>query len=96
MTRTWLFGEAEYESTENFKENFLRLFKCGEACGYMTEAKPNLSKGVNHRILVMDGSDLEHVEMFFDGDKLLKILKIQYTDRTGSMEVYSREEIGIN
>ncbi len=97
MTRTWLFGEAEYESTENYKENFIRLFKCGEACGYMIEAKPDKNfRTKSDRILVMDGADLEHVEMFFEGDKLLIIHKTQYTDRTGEMEVISREELVIN
>jgi len=97
MTRTWLFGEAEYESTENYRENFLRLFKCGEACGYMIEAKPYSGVGsVMNRTLVLDGSDLEHVVLAFKGDELIKIFKRQYTDRTGKMELVSKEELVIN
>lgn len=97
MTRTWLFGEAEYESTENYRENFLRLFKCGEACGYMIEAKPHPGvSSLMDRTLVMDGSDLEHVVLAFKGDDLVKIYKRQYTDRTGKMELVSNEELVIN
>ncbi len=78
-------------------ENFMRLFKCGEACGYMIEAKPATNvRTASDRILVLDGVDMEHVEMFFEGDKLLMILKIQSTDRTGEIEIISREELVIN
>ena len=91
MTRTWLFGEAEYESTENFQENFDRLFKTAEACGYMIE---ETGQGQSKNI-VLDGSDLEHVVIKFFGSKPYKILKRQYTDRTGELELVSKGEIVI-
>ena len=72
MTRTWLFGEAEYESTETFEENFKRLWDCGEQCGYMTYKK-NYRNG-NHAIL-MDGGDEEHVRMLFNNK--FEITKIE-------------------
>ena len=93
MTRTWLFGEAEYESNENFHENFVRLFKTAEACGYMIEDKEG--EGGTKQI-VLDGSDLEHVVIRFLGDKVIGITKRQYTDRTGEMKLFSREEIVVN
>ena len=94
MTRTWLFGEAEYESTESFDENFKRLWDCGEACGYMVEVeKHNVT-----RVIVIDGADLEHVRITFEGDKVTKIKKWQYTDRDGEMELklVNEEQLVIN
>ncbi|MEK0338038.1 MAG: hypothetical protein QQN41_11450 [Nitrosopumilus sp.] len=93
MTRTWLFGEAEYESTESFEENFKRLWDCGEACGYMVEVE---KKDDEFKTIVIDGSDLEHVRIKFQGDKVIRIIKRQYTDRTGEIKLYSREEIVVN
>ena len=93
MTRTWLFGEAEYESTENFHENYKRLWDCGEACGYMVDVE---KKSEEFQTIVIDGSDLEHVRIKFQGDKVLRITKWQYTDRTGEMELIGKEEIVVN
>jgi len=93
LTRTWLFGEAEYESTETFQENYDRLFGCCEACGYMIESQK--AKGGTTAI-ILDGADLEHVVIRFLGDKVIGITKRQYTDRTGDMKLYSREEIVVN
>jgi len=93
MTRTWLFGEAEYESTESFDENFKRLFHCAESCGYMIDAKEFKD---DSKIIVLDGSDLENVHILFEGDLATTIIKTQRTDRTGKMEVLSEEKIVIN
>jgi len=92
MTRTWLFGEAEYESTESIKENYDRLFYCAESCGYMIE----IIKCKNGRTCIkLDGSDLEHIEMFFDAkNKIDYIEKVQYTDRNRNcLEMVSKEEL---
>lgn len=93
MTRTWLFGEAEYESSETFQENYDRLWDCGEQCGYMVEVE---KKDDEFKTIVIDGSDLEHVRIKFQGDKVLRINKWQYTDRTGEMELIGKEEIVVN
>jgi hypothetical protein len=94
LTRTWLFGEAEYESSETFEENYARLFKTAEACGYMIEKEV----GRLFRVIVVDGSDLEHVRITFlnHTDELSKITKWQYTDRSGEMELINKEEINVN
>lgn len=92
--RTWLFGEAEYESSETFMENYLRLFNTAEACGYMIERE----KGKKFQVIVIDGSDLEHVRITFlaDTDHVSKITKWQYTDRSGEVELINKEEIHVN
>ena len=92
MTRTWLFGEAEYESDETFQENYDRLFHTAESCGYMIGIT---GKGMNKN-LVLDGSDLEHVVIKYFGSKPYRITKRQYTDRTGEMKLLSYEEIVVN
>ena len=93
MTRTWLFGEAEYESTETFQENYERLFRCCEACGYMIDVE---KKDTEWKSMVLDGSDLEHVRIKFQGDKVIRITKWQYTDRTGEMELIGKEQLVVN
>lgn len=93
MTRTWLFGEAEYESTETRQENFERLFNTAECCGYMVNTK-NFRNGCSE--ITMEGSDLESVRMLFRGDKILSIKKVQMTDRNGKMELYSKEDLVVS
>lgn len=94
MTRTWLFGEAEYESTETMKENFDRLFNCGEACGYMVHTKKYQND--TYAILI-NGADLECVQIHFTAEKkLIAITKQQFTDRTGEMELVGLEEIVVS
>jgi hypothetical protein len=72
LVRTWLFGEAEYESTETYEENFKRLWKCGEDCGYMTYQK-NYRNG--YHAILMDGGDEEHVRLLFNNK--FEITKIE-------------------
>ena len=93
MTRTWLFGEAEYESTETFQENHDRLFHTAESCGYMIEVEDH-KNGI--KTMILDGSDMEQVRIKFIGDKVALILKWQYTDRRNITELVSKEEIVIN
>ncbi len=90
MTRTWLFGEAEYESSETFEENYKRLFHCAESCGYMIEVEDTKD---GRKTMILDGSDLEHVRIKFVGDKVERINKWQYTDRRNITELVSKEEI---
>lgn len=94
MTRTWLFGEAEYESTETMEENFKRLWKCGEACGYMVDTKKYDNET---SAILINGADLECVQIHYDKEqKLIAITKQQFTDRTGEMELLGVETIGIS
>ena len=93
MTRTWLFGEAEYESTETFQENFDRLFHTAESCGYMIEVEDTKD---GRKTMILDGSDLEHVRIKFVEDKVERINKWQFTDRKGYTELVGKEEIVVN
>ncbi len=93
LTRTWLFGEAEYESTETFQENYDRLFGCCEACGYMIEVEETKD---SRKTMILDGSDMEHIRIKFVGDKVERINKWQYTDRKGYTELIGKEEIVVN
>lgn len=93
MTRTWLFGEAEYESSETFQQNADRLFNTAEACGYMINSR-EFKDG--SKIIVLDGADLENVHIIFIGNRATSIIKTQKTDRTGKMEVLSEEKLVIN
>jgi len=95
MVRTWLFGEAEYESSEDFMQNYDRLFHCAEACGYMIERE----KGSKFRVIVLDGSDMEHVRITFENDKKIatKITKWQFTDRNPEhIELINKEILVVN
>lgn len=89
MTRIWLFGEAEYETTETFKENAERLFHVSESCGYMIEVIETPKKNQ----LILDGADLEHIVLTFIKDKLISAVKEQWTDRTGHNELVGSENI---
>jgi len=94
MTRTWLFGEAEFESEESFEKNFRRLWNCGEACGYMVHTKKYDN---DTKAIILQGSDLECVQIHYDKfDSVIAITKQQWTDRTGEMELIEVTSIGIN
>ncbi|MEK6829264.1 MAG: hypothetical protein AABY15_03990 [Nanoarchaeota archaeon] len=69
--KVWLFGEAEFETTETFQQNYERLFDVAEACGYM------ISKDNKCGILLV-GSDNEEVRIQFEPK--LKIIKCQRDD----------------
>ncbi len=74
MTRLWLFGEAEYETSETFEENFKRLFDVSEACGYMIgQPKHKLSDVQN---ILIEGTDLDVVKVLFSAGTKCNMLII--------------------
>lgn len=89
-----MFGEAEYESNETMKQNMGRLWRTGEACGYIV----SLEQGKNGtRYIFLQGADLEYVYIFYNEDGSLdKIIKHQLTDRNGKEEMVSQERIVVN
>ena len=92
MVRTWLFGEAEYESTETMEQNFKRLWDCGEACGYMVSTK-KYENGTT--AIILNGADLECVQIHYKDDKMVGITKQQWTDRKGEMELLESGAVAV-
>lgn len=82
MTRIWLFGEAEYETTETFEQNFKRLFKVSEACGYMI----GQTHEKTHERILLEGTDLDVIKIVFARGSLcnLLIISINQTTQDGS------------
>ena len=80
--RLWLFGEAEYETNQTFKQNSERLFDVSEACGYMiSQSKTRIQ---------MQGTDLDVIEIkLHTGEKsnMIIIMKSQ-TTQDGSKLAY--------
>jgi hypothetical protein len=76
--RLWLFGEAEYETTESFKQNSERLFDVAENCGYMIRQ--------GKTILELQGTDLDVVSIkLHTGEKSnMLIIKSGQTTQDGS------------
>ena len=75
MTRVWLFGEAEWETTEDFKKNSDRLFDVSENCGYMIQQgklvlpRPNMFVGFG------GVADVKFRGTVVPGDKLIILCK---------------------
>ncbi len=84
MTRLWLFGEAEYETSETFEENFKRLFDVSEACGYMIGQPKHKLKGVQQ--ILIEGTDLDVVKVLFSQGTKCNMLIISkgMTNQSGS------------
>ena len=74
MTRLWLFGEAEYETSETFEENFKRLFDVSEACGYMIGQPKHKLPGVQN--ILIEGTDLDVVKVLFSAGTKCNMLII--------------------
>ena len=70
----WLFGEAEYDTTKSFDENFKQLFKVSEACGYMISRPEHSLKGVQN--ILIEGTDLDVVKILFSAGTKCNMLII--------------------
>ena len=84
MTRLWLFGEAEYETSETFEQNFARLFDVSEACGYMIGMPKHKLEGVQN--ILIEGTDLDVVKILFSPGTKCNMLIISkgITNQEGS------------
>ena len=84
MTRLWLFGEAEYETSETFEQNFERLFDVSEACGYMIGNPKHKITGVQN--ILIEGTDLDVVKILFSAGTKCNMLIISkgMTNQEGS------------
>ena len=84
MTRLWLFGEAEYETSETFEQNFERLFDVSEACGYMIGQPTHKLTGVKN--ILIEGTDLDVVKILFSAGTKCNMLIISkgMTNQEGS------------
>lgn len=78
MTRIWLFGEAEWETNEDFEKNSKRLFDVSENCGYM------IQQGKTK--LILEGTDLDVIKAeLHTGSKCnMLIIQINQTTQDGS------------
>ncbi len=68
MTEIWLFGEASWNTKQTGNQNFERLFKVSEACGYFIDYQKN---GFD-----MIGTDCDAIKIRFVevmGEKRLRI-----------------------
>ena len=85
MSRIWLFGEAEYETSESFEENYKRLFDVSECCGYMITSNRQ-KKTPQNQVILLEGTDLDVVKVLFSaGSKCnLLIISINQTTQDGS------------
>lgn len=83
MTQVWLFGEASIDLEQNPKNEFKRLYKISEDCGYFVEAlKKTESTSAHIKILGADspdGYELEFIaNMAEDGQKFRTLQKVLY------------------
>ena len=90
--RTWLFGEAEWDSNETFDQNRLRLFDVAEACGYMIDT----GKSQSH--VHMNGNDGESVKITIEFSQarghFIKIMKAQFGDEGNIISDWHEVRLG--
>lgn len=94
MSRIWLFGEAEFETSEDFEENYKRLFDVSEACGYMI-AKQRQKDTPQNQVILLEGTDLDVIKVLFSqGTKCnLLIISKNQTTQDGSKLAGKWEQI---
>ncbi len=80
----WLFGEAEYDTTKSFEENYQSLFDVSEACGYMIAQPKHKLEGVQN--ILIEGTDLDVVKILFSAGSKCNMLVISkgQTNQEGS------------
>lgn len=84
MTDIWLFGEASVNTDKTPKEEFKRLYKISEDCGYFVEAFKEVKDRRSAHILVLgedvpDGYEMQCVLNFDESkNKFTKIQKVLY------------------
>ena len=72
-TKTHLFGEMDLDLDLSFDEIYKKAFACAEACGYMIDQyKKNKLK--------LFGTDNEIVVIYFEKEKVSKVMRAQYSD----------------
>ncbi len=93
MTRIWLFGEAEYETSESFEQNFDRLFKVSEACGYMIGQPNHKLESVQN--IIIEGTDLDVVKILFSAGTKCNMLIISksMTNQAGTELAYPLKQM---
>ena len=84
MTSIWLFGEAEYDTSKSFEENYQSLFDVSEACGYMIGNPKHKITGVQN--ILIEGTDLDVVKILFSAGTKCNMLIISkgITNQEGS------------
>lgn len=80
-----LFGELELDLAESRQRIYKDAFKISEACGYSIREEGDL--------IIIEGTDLERVEIKFQGSKAVSYTKIQYSDIGMELQEIEREEI---
>lgn len=83
MSQIWLFGEASIDTEAKPQEEFKRLFKISEDCGYFVESfKKTDSTSAHIKILgadCPDGYELEYIaNMTPDGESFRTLQKVLY------------------
>lgn len=88
--RTWLFGEAEWDSNESFDQNKSRLFDVAEACGYMIDS--------NNKDIIMQGNDGERIKITIEFSQargsFIKGMKAQFNDEGIAIENWHEIRLG--
>lgn len=84
MSQIWLFGEASVNTEKTPKEEFKRLYKTSEDCGYMVEAVKAVKDHSSAHILVLgedvpDTHEMHNILNFDESkNKFTKIQKVLY------------------
>lgn len=93
MSRLWLFGEAEYETSETFEQNFERLFDVSEACGYMIGQPKHKLAGV--QTILIEGTDLDVIKVLFSAGSKCNMLIISksMTNQAGTELAYPLKQM---